>query len=138
MMAATRHWLQGATIAAMLGALAVLPIAPEALAAASSTLPTTALAGPGNGRQGARLIQHFGCGTCHTIPGIPNARGEVGPPLNRMARRTFIAGMLPNTYEDMILWLIDPQKIVPGNAMPTMGINKQQAADITAYLSKLR
>ncbi|MGH7056260.1 MAG: c-type cytochrome [Gammaproteobacteria bacterium] len=115
---------------------ALLPA--TAFGASNSSLLQSALAGPGNQKRGAELILHYGCGTCHTIPGIPNARGEVGPPLNRISRRTFIAGMLPNTRQNMMLWLMYPQKIIPGNAMPDMGLTEQQAADITAYLSKLR
>jgi cytochrome c1 len=38
----------------------------------------------------------------------------------------------------LITWLRDPQAIVPGNAMPNMGLQDQQARDIAAYLYTLQ
>ena len=87
--------------------------------------------------RGASLIEHYGCGTCHVIPGIAGARGLVGPPLSAMARRTFIAGVLSNSTDHMATWVQDPQSVVPGNAMPNMGISDQDASDIAAYISTL-
>jgi len=34
-------------------------------------------------------------------------------------------------------WLRDPQKVVPNNAMPDVGLSEKQARDITAYLETL-
>lgn len=92
----------------------------------------------GNPRQGAVLIRHMGCGSCHTIPGILGADGEVGPPLGTIGKRTIIAGVLPNTPRNMVTWLRAPQSVVPGNAMPNMGLNRHDARDIAAYLYTLR
>lgn len=86
---------------------------------------------------GAELIEASGCGACHVIPGIAAARGHVGPPLNRIGRRVYIAGLLPNTPDNMVRWLRDPQAIVPGNAMPNLGLTEEQARDITEYLFTL-
>ena len=91
----------------------------------------------GDIENGIALIETAGCGSCHIIPGIENARGLVGPPLNHMSRRTIIAGLLQNTPANMITWLRAPQSIVPGNAMPDLGLTEQQARDITAYLYTL-
>ncbi|MEK4035772.1 hypothetical protein WOA01_23585 [Methylocystis sp. IM2] len=66
------------------------------------------------------------------------ANGLVGPPLNRIGRRLYIAGLLRNTPENLEAWLQDPQTIVPGNVMPNMGISKEQSRDIAAYLYTLR
>lgn len=88
--------------------------------------------------RGSVLIEQVGCGSCHIIPGIGSAVGLVGPPLNHMASRIFIAGLLRNTPQNMVTWLMDPQKIVPNNAMPDMGLTEQQAQDITAYLYTLK
>ncbi len=92
----------------------------------------------GSAEAGAAHIATFGCGGCHTIPGIPGARGLVGPPLNMMGRRVYVAGLLRNTPDNMVRWITDPQAIVPGNAMPDMDISAAQARDITAYLYTLR
>jgi cytochrome c2 len=89
-------------------------------------------------RHGAKLIAKTGCGACHSIPGIDNARGQVGPPLDNIGDRTIIAGLLPNTPENMMRWIAAPQSIVPGNAMPNMGLSAQDAADIAAYLETLK
>jgi cytochrome c2 len=92
----------------------------------------------GNSEAGVALIQKFGCGTCHTIPGIADADGQVGPPLTAIARRVYLAGKLRNTPDNMVRWLKDPQAVVAGNAMPDMGISQDQARDITAYLYTLQ
>ncbi len=87
--------------------------------------------------EGAVLIEQVGCGGCHQIPGIAVADGLVGPPLDHMARRIYIAGLLRNTPDNMVTWLRDPQAIVPGNAMPDMGLDTRQARAITNYLYTL-
>src|SRR5205807_9451731 len=89
-------------------------------------------------KRGADLIVANGCGTCHAIPGIAGARGNVGPPLDHIGTRVFIAGMLRNTPDNMVRWLKNPQAIIPGNAMPNMNLNDAQARDITAYLAELQ
>ncbi len=92
----------------------------------------------GNAHEGVKVIQAYGCGSCHTIPGIPGARGLVGPPLFFMSRRTMIAGELPNTPDNMFRWIKSPQTVEPGTAMPTLGLTDQQARDAVAYLYTLR
>jgi len=92
----------------------------------------------GDPERGAQLVRSFGCGSCHTIPGIRGARGLVGPPLFFFSRRTYIAGQLPNTPDNLVRWIQDPQAIEPGTAMPTLGASEQQARDMAAYLYTLR
>lgn len=88
--------------------------------------------------RGKRVIMTKNCGSCHTIPGIPNARGLVGPPLFFFSRRTFIAGELPNTPENLVKWVRSPQSVEPRTAMPTLGLTDQQARDVAAYLYTLQ
>ena len=104
---------------------------------AEATEPVWKVMG-GDARRAPKLIRGFGCGGCHVIPGIAGARGNVGPPLTRFADRSYIAGMLSNTPANLIRWLRDPQGVVPGNAMPNMGVKDAEARDIAAYLYTLR
>jgi len=92
----------------------------------------------GDPDRGSQLISSYGCASCHTIPGVADAHGLVGPPLTHFARRSYIAGMLPNTEANLHRWIENPQDVVPGNAMPDLGVTPQDAADITAYLYTLR
>ncbi|MBV8755208.1 MAG: c-type cytochrome [Hyphomicrobiales bacterium] len=124
-------------------AAAALILACVALALAACDPPedryTTAQApSGGNPSHGASLIRQYGCGECHIVPGIAGAEGLVGPPLNKLARRVYIAGVMRNSPDNLMAWLQDPQAVVPGNAMPRMGLNRDQARDITAYLYTLR
>jgi cytochrome c2 len=91
----------------------------------------------GDAQRGAVLIGQLGCGACHIIPGVSGAEGLVGPPLDRMGKRVYIAGVLRNTPDNMITWLRNPQSVVPNNAMPNMVIDQQQARDIAAYFYTL-
>jgi cytochrome c1 len=88
--------------------------------------------------QGRLAIRAYGCGACHVIPGIPGARGQVGPPLTGFGERTSIAGRLANTPENLVRWLQNPQAVEPGNIMPNLGVSEPDARDIAAYLYTLR
>ena len=72
------------------------------------------------------------------MPGIAGADGLVGPPLTKMGRRVYIAGVLRNSPANMVAWLENPQAFVSGNVMPRLGLNRNQAQDIAAYLYTLR
>jgi cytochrome c1 len=72
------------------------------------------------------------------IPGIKGADGLVGPPLILFARRTYVAGELPNTPDNLIRWIRDPPAVEPRTAMPALGLTEQQARDVAAYLYTLR
>jgi cytochrome c2 len=92
----------------------------------------------GNPTRGAVLIAKEGCGSCHSIRDIVGAHGRVGPPLDNIADRSYIAGILPNTPENLVAWVETPQRFVPGNVMPDMGLSRRDAQDIAAYLYTLR
>ena len=92
----------------------------------------------GNPVAGKALIQSYGCGSCHVIPGIRTARGMVGPPLLYYSRRTIIAGELPNSPANLVAWIKNPVAIEPGTAMPDLGVTDSQARDMAAYLYTLR
>jgi cytochrome c2 len=92
----------------------------------------------GDAGRGQAVIQQYGCGACHEIPGVAGAHGLVGPPLIWFARRSYVAGELPNTADNLSEWIRSPQKIHPRTAMPAVGLNDQQARDVVAYLYTLR
>jgi len=92
----------------------------------------------GDAQRGRSAIEAYGCGACHSIPGIRAANGMVGPPLDHWSQRRIIAGQVPNDPERLITWITVPQSIEPGTAMPNMGVTDGQARDIAAYLYTLR
>lgn len=91
----------------------------------------------GDAERGKRLVYVYGCGSCHVIPGVGAADGVVGPPLTAWASRQWIAGRLPNQPDSLVAWLVDPQAIEPGTAMPTQGLRPDEARHIAAYLYTL-
>jgi cytochrome c2 len=92
----------------------------------------------GDAENGRLLLRQFGCGNCHRIPGVAAARGQVGPPLDRLARRVYLAGVLPNTPQALSDWIRDPQAHSPGTAMPDMQVSAGHARDMVAHLITLR
>jgi cytochrome c len=92
----------------------------------------------GDAERGRALIQSYGCGSCHTIPGVLGARALVGPPLWAIADRGYIGGVLPNTQSDMVRWIRNPRAVNPRTVMPYVGVTESDARDIAAYLSTLR
>src|SRR5690606_20065904 len=72
----------------------------------------------GEAARGPEVIAEHGCADCHRIPGIRGASGRVGPPLDAFGDRRYIAGALTNTPEHLVTWLLSPQSVAPGSAMP--------------------
>jgi mono/diheme cytochrome c family protein len=106
----------------------------QAMQAQSPELAPKA-ADPSRGRV---AIRQYACPTCHSIPAIVGANAPVGPPLEGIASRGLIAGMLPNTPENLVRWLRDPQRLNPRTAMPDLGVTERDAQDIAAYLYTLK
>jgi cytochrome c1 len=92
----------------------------------------------GDPQAGATLIRQWGCGSCHTIPGVDGAQGLVGPPLAEFGSRAYIAGQLSNNPDNLIRWIMDPQGVEPGTAMPNMNVSEGAARHMAAYLYTLR
>jgi cytochrome c1 len=92
----------------------------------------------GDPTRGREEIRAHGCGACHTIPGVPGAHALVGPPLDHMASRAYVAGTLPNNPDNMREWIMHPQKVKPRTAMPDVGLTDGSARDITAFLYTLQ
>ena len=89
-------------------------------------------------QRGKIAVQQYACATCHEIPGIVGATQPVGPPLAGIGSRPYIAGILPNTRDNMIAWLRRPSAIDTQTAMPDLGVSERDAADIAALLQTLR
>jgi len=116
----------------------------------STALAFAACSGRDTGEVGSRVIRgaspaagkqqivRYGCGACHEIPGVKVASGLVGPPLIHFGQRGTIAGHLSNTPDNLITWLDNPQAVLPGNDMPDLGVTRDEARNIAAYLENLR
>jgi cytochrome c2 len=87
---------------------------------------------------GRLLLEQYGCGTCHAIPGVRQANGQLGPTLDSFARRAYIAGELPNQPEMLVRWIRQPSLLVPDTLMPDLAVRDAHARDMVVYLMSLR
>ena len=88
----------------------------------------------GNPDRAPALLRRYGCSGCHTIPGVSGADGKVGPSLEGLRKRIYIAGKVQNTAENLIRWTVSPQALAPDSAMPQTGSSESEARDVAAFL----
>ncbi|WP_430786170.1 cytochrome c oxidase subunit II [Virgibacillus flavescens] len=88
-------------------------------------------------QQGQELFQESNCMGCHAIGASPV---QVGPNLTNFGDRTKIAGVLDHNKENLISWIMDPEKIKPGNNMTGKypDLSKEEAGKIADYLLQLK
>ena len=87
---------------------------------------------------GGKLIQTIACGGCHTIRGTP-PKGTFGPDLTHFGSRNGIAAYtLPNTPQNLLAWLQDPQAIKPECTMPQIPLPLREQQQLVAYLEELK
>ncbi len=97
--------------------------------AATPIQPTTPLA-----QEGQQVFAQS-CIGCHAVDG---QGGKVAPDLTGFADRKYVAGILPNTRENLAAWLNDPQQVKPGSRMPNLHLSPEQVNSLVEYLSELK
>ena len=87
---------------------------------------------------GERVFLANQCASCHTIRGTP-ARGEVGPDLTHLKMRETLAALtIPNSKGHLAGWVLDPQRVKPGNKMPALDLSGPELQALLEYLESLR
>jgi cytochrome c len=130
-------WKDGLALAALLALLGTGAwLVSRGMTARAAMERAAAITG-GDPERGRALTGDRGCGGCHVIPGVPRATGLVGPSLERMASRVYIAGVLANSPGNMVRWLQNPPAVDPLTAMPNLHLEQHDARDIAAYLYTL-
>lgn len=87
--------------------------------------------------RGRLLLEQYDCGRCHEIPGVRRASGVLGPSLQAMAGRAYIAGELPNQPDLLQRWIEQPSALVPDTLMPDQQVPQAHARDMATYLAGL-
>jgi cytochrome c oxidase assembly factor CtaG/cytochrome c2 len=122
-------------------ALCMLALAGTTLMLASCNRPVydegNAITG-GDARHGKALISRYGCTACHIIPGVDGGAAHVGPRLDAVRKQAYVAGVLPNTPDNLVRWIHNPKQVDSLTAMPYLGVSLDEARDIASYLYSIR
>jgi len=92
----------------------------------------------GDPERGRLAMRAYGCTACHAVPRMVGDNPSVGPALEGFGGRAYIAGVLPNTPENLLRWIADPPAVDSLTAMPNLGVTATDAADIAEFLYTLR
>jgi len=77
------------------------------------------------------------CIACHTVSGT-RALGRSGPDLTHlMSRQTLASTEEPNNAATLRDWIKNPQRLKPGNSMPTIPMSDAKLDQMVAYLTTL-
>jgi mono/diheme cytochrome c family protein len=126
-------------VVAFVKQLPLLAVAEYRALEAPPPLPAVASAqGAPDAKRGKRALEQYGCIGCHEIPGLVGPEARLGPPLHGIASRTMLGGVLPNSFDNMVLWLRAPQAFSPHTAMPMLGVTERDARDMAAHLGTLK
>ena len=88
-------------------------------------------------RRGRQVFLTHACLMCHTIRGT-GAGSRFGPDLTHLASRSMIAAeTLPNTRGALAGWIVDPQRIKPGNQMTPNPLEPDDLEALVSYLGTL-
>jgi cytochrome c oxidase subunit 2 len=106
--------------------------------AAQRGVPTPLVRGS-PAERGRQVFGRSACIACHTVEGVPQARGTVGPNLTHFGSRTTLAGALfPNTTDNLRRWIVDAPSLKSGSLMPQLTLTDDDLTVIVAYLQSLR
>lgn len=84
------------------------------------------------------LLRQYACHACHRIEGVIGPESYAGPVLVDWSRRKYIAGEVPNTYENLVQWIREPQAMSPQTLMPDLDVADEHARQMATYLMSLR
>ncbi|GEM_PF-4455269 len=98
------------------------------------TIPTPTEVNWTEFQKGRLLLDQYGCGGCHIVPGLSKARGRVGPSLKNIHEQMFIAGVVANNSSNLAQWIQNPQSLAPGTAMPNLEVTEEHSRLMANYL----
>ena len=55
-------------------------------------------------------------------------------PLADIIHRVYVGGVVTNSPDNLVRWIVSPQAFSPRSAMPATGISESEARDVAAYL----
>ncbi len=87
---------------------------------------------------GRSLFTSKACTGCHTIQGMAEAQGKVGPELTHQASNSLIVDALPNTEENLKKYLKDPAGVKPGALMPNQYLTDSEIEALVSFLRTLK
>lgn len=88
--------------------------------------------------EGRRVFNRTACINCHSVSNTV-ANGSFGPDLTHlMSRETIASGAIPNTPDNLRMWILDPSVMKPGALMPAMNLKDKDLDAVTAYMLTLR
>ncbi|SHL23562.1 cytochrome c oxidase subunit 2 [Nitrosospira sp. Nsp11] len=97
---------------------------------------TVSLAPAANVIPGHKLFMDR-CAGCHTVRGT-HASGQHAPDLTHLnSRRRLAGGLLTNTPEHVMKWVVNAQQLKPGSRMPSMVLSESEKSALALFLSKL-
>ncbi len=84
------------------------------------------------------VLRQYSCHSCHEIEGVVGPQTHVGPPLKAWGARKYIAGVAPNTKENLMRFIRNPQALSPQTLMPNLDVAEQHADVMATYLLDLK
>ena len=88
--------------------------------------------------RGQAVFFRESCQACHAVGGT-DAVARLGPDLTHFGSRlTLGAGRIDNTDEHLARWILDPQKLKPGNLMPATPLASDDLDALVAWLRSLQ
>jgi cytochrome c oxidase subunit II len=90
-----------------------------------------------DGFEGREVFLAETCAGCHAVRGS-EANGTLGPDLTHLAGRATIAsGVLTNTRANLERWILHPQSVKPGTAMPPTSLEPRELDALLDFLEQL-
>lgn len=106
----------------------------EAAVADEECTPRMQLSGLPGRERGDLLLRQYACHSCHRIEGVVGPHAHVGPEIIDWRSRKYIAGVIPNTFDNLTRWIIEPDALKPGTLMPDMGVPPAHAREMARFL----
>lgn len=89
-------------------------------------------------KRGQQVFLSSACVMCHAVNGT-SAGSNIGPNLTHVgSRKTIAAATLENTRDELGKWVLDSQKIKPGNRMPPNNLAPGDLQTLLDYLQSLK
>lgn len=105
-----------------------------AAASAGESCPRPTTGGVYSRERAQIIFRQYACDNCHIIGDMVGPRTHVGPSLEHWRERKYIAGILPNTHDNLVRWIVAPQSISPHTMMPDLDVIEPHAEHIARYL----